>query len=104
MDEVWSYACPASSLAEGDVVGVRIGGHDIALYESEGEVFASSNLCTHGNARLSDGFFDGKQIECPLHQGCFDVRTGQAMCAPVTTDLKVFRVRQEDGKVYVDIE
>jgi naphthalene 1,2-dioxygenase system ferredoxin subunit len=104
MDEVWTYACPASSLVEGDVVGVRIGEHDIALYESEGEVFASSNLCTHGNARLSDGFFDGKQVECPLHQGCFDVRTGKATCAPVTTDLKVFRVRQEDGKVYVDIE
>jgi naphthalene 1,2-dioxygenase system ferredoxin subunit len=104
MDEGWRYVCPTSSLVEGDVVGVRVGEREIALYESEGEVFASYNTCTHGDARLSDGFFDGRQIECPLHQGCFDVRTGQAMCAPVTADLKIFRARKTDGKVYVEIQ
>jgi naphthalene 1,2-dioxygenase system ferredoxin subunit len=103
MIEKWNHACSAAELPEGEVIAVQVAGQEVALYRSGGEVFASSNICTHGYARLSDGFFDGSTIECPLHQGCFDVRSGKALCAPVSVDLRVFRTREVDGRIYIDV-
>ena len=34
-------------------------GRDIALYSVGGAVYATDNTCTHGQARLCDGFLDG---------------------------------------------
>ena len=67
------------------------------------QVYASDGICTHGHARLCDGFLDGFEIECPLHQGKFDIRNGHAMCAPVTEDIRVYPVKIEGGRVFIDI-
>ena len=74
---------------------------EIALYGVDGEVYATDNLCTHGNARLCDGFLMGHEIECPLHQGRFDVRDGRALCSPLRENLVTYPVRIEDGIVFV---
>ena len=66
MAEDWINAAALSDVPEGDVIGVQVGGKEIALYEVDGEVFATDNICTHGHARLSDGFLEGREIECPL--------------------------------------
>jgi len=42
-------------------------------------------------------------IECPLHQGRFDVRTGKALSAPVCVDLKTWPVKLEDGDLFIKI-
>ena len=67
-------------------------------------VYATDNLCTHGNARLCDGFLEGHEIECPLHQGKFDVRNGKPLCAPVTESLRIYPVRIEGGRLYLQID
>jgi len=104
MADNWIDAAAVADVPEGDVVGVRVAGKEIALYEVEGEIFATDNLCTHGQARMSDGFLEGREIECPLHQGRFDVCTGKAQCAPVTTDLKTYAVRIENLRVMLRLE
>ena len=71
------------------------------LYEVEGEVYATDNLCTHGAARMSDGFLEGREIECPLHQGRFDVCTGKTLCAPLTQDIRTYPVRIENQRIWV---
>ncbi|MGR3639328.1 nitrite reductase (NAD(P)H) small subunit [Alterinioella nitratireducens] len=50
---------------------------------------------------MCDGYFDGHVIECPLHQGAFDVRDGRAVSAPATRPMKVFEARVQDGMVQV---
>jgi naphthalene 1,2-dioxygenase ferredoxin component len=85
-------------------LGVDLPDREIALYRVNGEVFATDGICTHGNARLCDGFLDGYDIECPLHQGKFDVRTGRASCAPATEDIKAYPVKIENGCVFVRLE
>jgi naphthalene 1,2-dioxygenase ferredoxin component len=67
-------------------------------------VYATENICTHGQARLSDGFLEGCEIECPLHQGKFDVRDGKALCEPVTDALRSYAVKVEGGRVFVWID
>lgn len=85
------------------MLGIEVGGVEVALYKIDSEVFATADLCTHGQARLSNGFLEGCEIECPLHQGRFDVRNGKAMCAPLTEDLRVFPVKIENGRVFLTL-
>ncbi|MEN9382866.1 MAG: hypothetical protein RL323_9, partial [Pseudomonadota bacterium] len=84
--------------------GVVVAGKDIALYEVDGDVYATDNACTHGKARMSDGFLEGREIECPLHQGRFDVCTGKAMCAPLTEDIRTYPVRIENMRVMLHLD
>ncbi len=103
MSDNWIDVLAVEAVPEADVTAVIVGGKEIALYEVEGEVFATDNLCTHGAARMSDGFLEGREIECPLHQGRFDVCTGQAMCAPLTDNIRVYPVRIENKRVFVNM-
>ena len=100
----WIDAAAQADVPEGDVIGVTVAGKDIALYQVEGEVFATDNICTHGHARLSDGFLEGREIECPLHQGRFDVCTGAALCAPLTENIKTYAVRIENMRVMLKLD
>jgi 3-phenylpropionate/trans-cinnamate dioxygenase ferredoxin subunit len=99
----WTRLAATSEVAEGEVVGVEAQGRQVALYCHDGNYFATSNVCTHQFALLSDGYFEDGCIECPLHQGRFDIRTGQAMCAPLTEDIKVFAVKVEGDDLLVDL-
>lgn len=100
----WIDAVAFDEVPQDDVVSVQVEGLDIALYGVEGQVYATANLCTHGQARLCDGFLEGHEIECPLHQGKFDVRTGTPTCAPVTDAVKSYPVKIEGGRVFLQLE
>jgi len=74
------------------------------LYKINGEVYCTSNLCTHSEAYLSDGYLEGYEIECPLHGARFDVRDGRVLCQPASKDIATFPVRIEDGEVFIEME
>lgn len=103
MDIQWMKVVELSAVPADDVTAVHAAGQELAIYGVGGEVFVTDNVCTHGHARLCDGFLDGHEIECPLHQGKFDVRSGKAMCAPLTTDIRTYPVKIEDGFVFVAV-
>lgn len=103
MTQQWIDAAAHSAVPDEEVIVVQVAGKEVALYGVDGEVYATDNICTHGHARLCDGFLEGAEIECPLHQGRFDVRTGKAMCAPLTEDIRCYRVKIENGRVFVDL-
>ena len=100
----WIDAVATDDLPADDVLGVTVAGRDVAVYVVGDEVYATDNICTHGHARLCDGFLDGHEIECPLHQGKFDVRDGTPLCDPVTDALRSYPVKIEDGRVFLRID
>jgi naphthalene 1,2-dioxygenase system ferredoxin subunit len=100
----WVRAASRGDLKEGEVIGVEISGHSIALYDVDGQVFATDNICTHAYARLSDGWLDGELIECPLHAARFDVRTGKVLDPPATEDLRTYPTRVVDNEIEVKLE
>ena len=97
----WIDATAMDEVPQDDVIGIVVAGRDIAMYNAGGEIFATDNICTHGHARLCEGFLEGHEIECPLHQGRFDVRTGQPTCAPATEAIRSYPVRIEGGRVWL---
>jgi nitrite reductase/ring-hydroxylating ferredoxin subunit len=99
----WHEAAQADAIGDDEILRVEIGGRDIAVCSTGGELFAFDNVCTHQYALLSDGFVEDGQVECPLHQGRFDCRTGKPLCAPVTEPIRTYPTRVEGGKVLIDI-
>ncbi len=101
----WIRVASIAELEEaGGLLGRVAAGVPIALYAAEGEYFATANTCTHGQARLSDGYLDGHIIECPLHQGLFDIRTGEVKGPPCTKPIRTLQVMQEGGSLLVRME
>ncbi len=100
----WIDALATDDLPADDVLGVTVAGRDVAVYVVGDEVYATDNICTHGHARLCDGFLEGHEIECPLHQGKFDVRDGTPLCDPVTDALRSYPVKIEGGRVFLRID
>jgi len=90
-----------ADFAASDAIAVNIGTKQIAIYLVAGEVFATDNHCTHGDAKLCEGFLEGHEIECPHHQGRFDIRTGAATCAPAEVALATYPARIEGQRVRV---
>jgi naphthalene 1,2-dioxygenase system ferredoxin subunit len=97
----WMTVTDRSAVAPGSVVGVKAGDLDVALYNIDGELYATHNLCTHAQALLSDGWLEGDIIECPLHGGRFEVKTGKGLGAPITCDLKTLPVPIEGDAIQV---
>jgi nitrite reductase/ring-hydroxylating ferredoxin subunit len=100
----WVRVAGRGDLAAGEVIGVEAGGRSIAIYDCDGALFATDNICTHAYACLSDGWLDGNTIECPLHAARFDVRTGQVLDPPATEDLKTYQVRLVNGDIEVRLD
>jgi naphthalene 1,2-dioxygenase system ferredoxin subunit len=100
----WLRVAARGDLAAGEVIGVEVGGRSVAIYDSDGQLFATDNICTHAYACLSDGWLDGAAIECPLHAARFDIRTGQVLDPPATEDLKTYPVREVDGEIQVRLD
>jgi nitrite reductase/ring-hydroxylating ferredoxin subunit len=103
MDADWHPAGRASDFEDEDVEQVRIGDLAVAVYKAEGRFFATQDLCTHEQAYLSDGVVVGCVIECPFHQGRFDIRTGKALAAPVTVPLQTFPVKVVNDRIFVRV-
>ncbi len=100
----WLDVAASEDLKEGDVIGVRAGRVPVALFRLEGEVFALHDLCPHGAARLSDGYVDDECVECPLHQGLVDIRTGDPKGPPIDEPTQTYPAREVNGRIEVDVD
>jgi len=102
-DAAWTPVATLDDFAASDSIAVVAAGKEIAIYLVDGAVFATANRCTHGDARLCDGWVEGHEIECPLHQGRFDVHTGAALCAPAEVALATYPARLAGDRVELQI-
>jgi nitrite reductase/ring-hydroxylating ferredoxin subunit len=99
----WVTVASRHLLADGQMIGTRLGDRDIVIYNVGGEFYATDNVCTHAFASLSDGWLEDDVVECPLHGGKFDVKTGKALEEPAITNLEVLPVRIVDDDVQVGL-
>lgn len=92
-DRKWQPLIEVSALEANDATPVPFGNKILAVFDTTEGFFVTDSRCTHAGANLCDGYFDGRNIECPLHQGLFDATTGRALAAPVTRDLTMIECR-----------
>jgi naphthalene 1,2-dioxygenase system ferredoxin subunit len=96
-------AISVDEIPEGAVHRCVVGEQSLALYNVAGNIYATQDDCTHGLASLSDGYLEGEEIECPLHQGVFNVRTGEALSRPCQIPLKTYPVKIEEGLIHISV-
>jgi len=97
----WVAVIAATDVPLGAMVPLEIGDLKIAIYNVDDVYRATSNVCTHQFALLTDGWLDGVMVECPLHGGQFDVTDGKAQGGTVTCDLATYPCREVDGLVEI---
>jgi anthranilate 1,2-dioxygenase ferredoxin subunit len=96
----WQSIGTLDDFTEGEPAAVIAGERQIAVFRVGDEVFALNDLCT----RLSEGFVEDGCVECPLHQGLIDIRTGAPRCAPITEAVRAFPIRIVDTRVEVNVQ
>jgi nitrite reductase/ring-hydroxylating ferredoxin subunit len=84
-------------------MAIEVEGECIALFAVKGCLYATSNVCTHQFALLTEGYVDGEYIECPMHQGRFHIPTGAPQGPPVTEPLRTYPVRVEGNAVLIEL-
>jgi nitrite reductase/ring-hydroxylating ferredoxin subunit len=80
-------ALAADDLPAGAMARVTFDDLDILLAHTTHGIVAIDDRCPHMSAPLSIGILEGCLIDCPLHNGQFDVRTGDATRMPTTGGL-----------------
>ena len=100
----WTRACATEDIETEDLIRFDHADRSFAIYRSPDDRFyCTDGLCTHENVHLADGLVMGDVIECPMHNGQFDYRTGEAKRAPACEALRTYPVKVENGEVFIDI-
>jgi 3-phenylpropionate/trans-cinnamate dioxygenase ferredoxin subunit/ethylbenzene dioxygenase ferredoxin subunit len=90
-------------LPVGEVLTVRLEGQDpITIFHTDSGLFAIDDTCTHQDASLADGWVEGCTVECPLHESCFDLRTGEVSGPPAKVAVRTHHVGVEDGQIWLE--
>lgn len=101
MSAEWVTVAKAADIQPGQMVPGKAGRDDIAIYNLDGTYYATHNICTHAYALLTDGFVDGDIVECPLHGGCFEIKSGKGLGVPIPRDIPTYQTRVEGGDVQI---
>jgi Na(+)-translocating NADH:ubiquinone oxidoreductase F subunit len=100
----WIAVCDADLLERSDVVRFDHGKHTYAVYRTADDTFhATDGICTHGNTHLADGLVKGRLIECPKHNGRFDLTDGSPQRPPVCVALRTYPVKVEGGRIFLQL-
>jgi len=99
----WINVCPLDDIDDEDVSRFDHAGHTYAVYRVDDKVYATDGLCTHEKVHLCDGLVMEHVIECPKHNGRFDIRDGRALGAPVCVNLKTYPAKVEGGRVFIEV-
>lgn len=93
-----------SDLSEDSVKGVQAKGKDLALYLIDGQVFATSDLCTHEFCVISENYdLHGEEVECTCHGSHYEIKTGKNTVPPTAEPLPVYKTKVENGEVFVEV-
>jgi naphthalene 1,2-dioxygenase ferredoxin component len=87
-----------------EIVAVEVASEFVALYDIDGEVLATSDVCPHDSCRLSENadVVNGDEVECSCHGSRFSIRTGLNVNPPASDNLPVFRAEVRDLEVYIE--
>lgn len=103
MGENWVDVCATDEIDDEDLIRFDHGEQSYCVYNTVRGYFATDGYCTHEEEHLEYGIVSETTIECPLHQGRFDIITGKALGAPVCVDLNTYAIKIENQRVLINL-
>jgi nitrite reductase/ring-hydroxylating ferredoxin subunit len=98
----WIDTGPAT-ITPGGMREAEAGRTALLLINLNGTIHATAAICPHHAAWLSQGQISGTAIDCPRHQGQFDIATGQKLRGPDCENLRTYPARINHGRIEVEI-
>ena len=99
----WIEACSLDQVKEGQLFGITCNDKKILLANLKGIIYATDLICTHADADLSTGFLSDEGVRCPLHLSVFNLESGEPQNLPAEKPVKVYNVKIDDNKIYVEV-
>jgi nitrite reductase/ring-hydroxylating ferredoxin subunit len=93
--------CGIDEVDEVTPLRVEVDGFAYAVFQVGDAYFVTADQCSHGPGQLSEGFVIGLEIECPFHQGRFDLRTGEPTAPPCMEPVAIWQPEVIDGCIYI---
>ena len=104
MSDNWLEVGKADSIEMEDLIRFDHGDKTFCIYYIKDGFFATDGICTHEDVHLEDGLVTDDEIECPMHQGIFNIKTGAVIQDPPCEDLKTYEVKVEENNIYINID
>ena len=99
----WVYVCENSEKDFEDLKRFDHQNKTYCIYNIKDGFFATDGMCTHEDVHLEDGLVTDNEIECPMHQGIFNIKTGKVIQDPPCDDLRTYPIKVENNKIYIQI-
>jgi nitrite reductase/ring-hydroxylating ferredoxin subunit len=91
-----------SALPDGKMLSVRAADNaEVVVVNVGGRLYAMGSICSHEEAWLDSGWLHAEslELECPLHEARFDLRSGQPTCLPAERPVKTYELRIEGDDI-----
>jgi 3-phenylpropionate/trans-cinnamate dioxygenase ferredoxin subunit len=102
-EDNWIEVAEGDSVDMDDLIRFDHANKTFCIYRIEDGYYATDGICSHEAVHLEDGLVMDDEIECPMHQGIFNIKTGKAISPPACDDLKTYPVKVENGKIYIKV-
>ena len=89
-------------LTEDAPKAVKVEGRSIALFQHEGNIYATDNQCPHMGYPLTRGRVRNGVLTCDWHGWSYDMKGGGCFTGGCD-DLDTFSVEVRDGAIYIDV-
>ena len=99
----WTQVAKREDFGDLQVMGVACPAGRLALFMLPDGIFATSDICPHLGASLSQGCVVEGFVECPYHFALFDIRTGAADGGVTSRGVHTFATKVEHDAIYVDL-
>lgn len=99
----WKKVCTKDQITDQSALKIK-GQNPIAVFRVGDEFFATDDTCTHAKFSLSEGYVEGDEVVCALHEARFCLRTGRVLSPPATVPLRTYPVKIEGDDVMVEME
>ena len=95
-------AAKLKDVKEGEGKTVSVGDQEIALFNVQGKIHATTNTCAHRGGPLGEGMLDGDVVTCPWHGWKFNVKTGVSPVNPAAS-VKSFKTKVVGDEIQVEV-
>ena len=99
----WIYVCKTDQIDFEDLKRFDYEDKTYCIYNLKDGYFATDGMCTHEEVHLEDGLVTGDEIECPMHLGVFNIKTGKVIQDLPCEELKTFLIKIKHNKIFINL-
>ena len=103
MSSQWVDIGAIESVHETAPFTAEVDGIPIVVVRCGAQIYAVEDRCTHDGEPLGEAEVESCEIVCPRHGARFCLKTGEALTPPAYEPLRTFNVREESGRVLVEV-